>query len=55
VVNAKARAKTKAIFFMIVSPSSVTVKLPEPARPIRDSHHVSELFEIVLAAQRAGR
>jgi hypothetical protein len=41
VVNAKARANAKAIFFMTVIPCWC---LPEPTRAIRDRHHVLELF-----------
>jgi hypothetical protein len=43
-VNAKARANTKAIFFMIVSPLSVIANLPGLAKGIRDRHHILELF-----------
>jgi hypothetical protein len=39
-VNAKARANTKAIFFMIVSPSLALWRLPELAKGIRDNRHV---------------
>jgi hypothetical protein len=41
VVNAKAKAKITAIFFMI-SPSSPKT-LPEPATPIGDRHHELEV------------
>jgi hypothetical protein len=41
-VNAKARATTKAIFFMIVSPLPASLTLPETAIGIRDGHHSLE-------------
>jgi hypothetical protein len=45
VVNAKAKAKTKAIFFMAVPPVFGGLRLPKLTRPIRDRDHVLELFQ----------
>jgi hypothetical protein len=44
VLNAKASAKTRAIFFMIVSPSPATGTFAEKGKAICDRNHVLELF-----------
>jgi hypothetical protein len=44
VANAKAKPKTKAIFFMVVSPSRATETVAEPTKAISDRHHVLRLF-----------
>ena len=46
VPNVKARANTKAIFFMIVSPLSVTLLIAEKGKVIRDNRHVLGLFNV---------
>jgi hypothetical protein len=45
VVNAKARAKTRVIFFMIMSPSPAILYLPEHAKANCDRRHGLELFD----------
>jgi hypothetical protein len=44
VVMAKARAKTRAIFFMVVSPYSSDPQLAITGKELRDGHHVLEVF-----------